>query len=693
MTWTVGVDVGGSFTDFFAVNEHDGRTAVHKVLSTPQNPARAIIRGLREMCDAHVIATHAISRFSHGTTVGTNTLIQRKGARVAVVTTSGFRDLLEIGRQTRPNIFSLQLDHPVPLVPRKRCFELDERTGPGGEVIKPPTDAGIAETIDRVRKSGADACAVCFLFSFAADANERRVAAELQEGIPDLYLSLSSDIYPEIREFERFSTTVLNAYLQPVFDEYLTTLEVDLGAIIPSAVIGINQSNGGLTSIGTGRDYPVRTILSGPAAGVLGSIHVAIESSHRNVITLDMGGTSADVGLIRDGEADLSTSRDVAGFPVRLPMIDIHTVGAGGGSVAWIDRDGLLKVGPRSAGADPGPACYGRGGVEPTVSDANAVLGRLDPSGLLGGKMKIDLEAARNAVRRVAEPIGHSVEATALGITDIVVANMVRAVRRISIERGYDPRDYTLMSFGGAGGLHAVEVGRMLGIRRIVVPQGPGILCAMGLVVADMKEDLVRSTRIRIADGYFEKLRPVLKELAKDLDAWFEAERIPGCDRDRRIALDLRFVGQNHELRVPLPDAIVNSAPSGSSLSDMFLEEHRRCYGYANAGDQVEIINVRLTGLGRRRRKFAREGEQSRRDTGNPRPATVRPVLFDIAADTPADTPVFERKTLAPGHGLTGPAIIRQLDSTTVLGPGDALLVDEHRNLVIDVSQQGRRHP
>ena len=596
MTWTVGVDVGGSFTDFFAVNERDGRTAVHKVLSTPQNPALAINQGLREMCDDHGIAPQAISRFSHGTTVGTNALIQRKGARVAVVTTNGFRDLLEIGRQTRPSIFSLQLDHPAPLVPRRLRFELDERIGPGGEVIKPPTDASIIETVGRVRESGVDACAICLLFSFAADAHERRIAAALKEGIQGLYLSLSSDIYPEIREFERFSTTVLNAYLQPVFDEYLTTLEADLRAIIPSAAIGINQSNGGLTSIGTGRDYPVRTILSGPAAGVLGSIHVARESSHRNVITLDMGGTSADVGLIRECEADLSTSRDVAGFPVRLPMIDIHTVGAGGGSVAWIDRDGLLKVGPRSAGSDPGPACYGLGGVEPTVTDANAVLGRLDPAGLLGGKMRIDIKAARKAIHQVAEPIGLSVEATALGIADIVVANMVRAVRRISVERGYDPRDYTLMSFGGAGGLHAVEVARMLGIRRVVVPKAPGILCAMGLVVADMKEDLVRSTRLRVADGYFEELRPVLQEMANDLESWFEAERIPGCDRDSRIALDMRFVGQNHELRVPLPDATVDSAPSGSRLSDMFLAEHQRCYGYANADDHVEIINVRLTG-------------------------------------------------------------------------------------------------
>ena len=693
MTWTVGVDVGGSFTDFFAVNERDGRTAVHKVLSTPKNPALAINQGLREMCDDHGIAPHAISRFSHGTTVGTNALIQRKGARVAVVTTNGFRDLLEIGRQTRPSIFSLQLDHPAPLVPRKLRFELDERIGPGGEIIKPPTDASIIETVGRVRESGVDACAICFLFSFADDANERRIAAALKEGIQGLYLSLSSDIYPEIREFERFSTTVLNAYLQPAFDEYLTTLEADLRAIIPSAVIGINQSNGGLTSIGTGRDYPVRTILSGPAAGVLGSIHVARESSHRNVITLDMGGTSADVGLIREYEADLSTSRDVAGFPVRLPMIDIHTVGAGGGSVAWIDRDGLLKVGPRSAGTDPGPACYSRGGVEPTVTDANAVLGRLDPAGLLGGKMRIDIKAARKAIQQVAEPIGLSVEATALGITDIVVANMVRAVRRISIERGYDPRDYTLMSFGGAGGLHAVEVARMLGIRRVVVPQAPGILCAMGLVVADMKEDLVRSTRFRVTDGYFEELRPVLQELAKDLDSWFEAERIPGCDRDRRIALDMRFVGQNHELRVPLPDATVDSAPSGSRLSDMFLAEHRRCYGYANADDHVEIINVRLTGLGRRRREFSSEGERSMRDAEVPRPATVRPVLFDIASGSPTDTPVFARGALAPGQEFTGPAVIRQLDSTTVLGPGDSLLVDECRNLVIDVSQQGSRQP
>ena len=681
--------MGGTFTDFYAINQRDGKTAVYKTLSTPKNPAQAIIRGLREMCGRYRIDLGQIEHLSHGTTVGTNALIQRQGARVAVITTRGFRDLLEIGRQTRPKIFSLQEDYPPPLAPRKYCFEVGERIGPNGEVVQSPGEDDIARAVGQVRESGVEACAVCFLFSFASDEHERRISDALRQGIPGLYLSLSSDIYPEIREYERFSTTVLNAYLQPIFDTYLTHLESALGSIIPGAVIGINQSNGGQTSFGHARSYPVRTVLSGPAAGVLGAIHTALQTAQRDLITLDMGGTSADVGLIRKGEADVHTSREVAGFPVRLPMIDIHTVGAGGGSVAWFDRDGLLKVGPLSAGADPGPACYGRGGTEPTVTDANAVLGRLDPSGLLDGEMTLDLEAAHKAIRPAAERIGFTVEATALGIIDIVVANMVRAVRRISVERGYDPRDFVLMPFGGAGGLHAVEVARMLGVRTIVVPNSPGTLCAKGLVVSDRKEDLVRTARIRVSDDYRENVYPVLEEMAAELANWYKSERIPERDRDLQISLDMRYVGQNHELRVPQRDSSIVSLPSGEVLRDRFFAEHQRSYGYANADDDIEIINIRVTGIGRRHMASG-IADNRRRDgavasgTGSPRALTFRAVHF--RADTPTDTPVFRRGDLAPGDDLVGPAIIGQLDSTTVLGIGDALSVDQHGNLSIRVA-------
>ncbi|MDE0346437.1 MAG: hydantoinase/oxoprolinase family protein [Boseongicola sp.] len=681
MAWTVGVDVGGTFTDFFAFDEVRGKAVVHKTLSTPENPAEAVTQGLRELCETEGIDPEEIERFSHGTTVGTNTLIQRKGAVVAVVTTRGFRDLLEIGRQIRPRIFSLQEDYPPPLASRKNCFEVTERIGPDGEVIDPLSKAEIACAIENVRKSGATSCALCLLFSYESNAHEKALAEALKYEIPGLHLSLSSEIYPEIREYERFSTAVLNAYLQPVFDRYMTLLEETLSSRIPGAVIGINQSNGGLTSIQKARDHPIKTALSGPAAGVMGAVDTAIRSSFGDMLTLDMGGTSADVGLVRNGEANVSTSRDVAGFPVRLPMIDIHTVGAGGGSVAWFDRDGLLKVGPISAGADPGPVCYGRGGTQPTVSDANAVIGRLDPSGLLDGAMALDVAAARAALQPVADRIGFTVEATAVGIIDIVVANMVRAVRKISVERGYDPRDMALMSFGGAGGLHAVEVARSLGVRRVIVPESPGILCAKGLVVADKKHDLVRSARILIDEGYRDQAYPVLAKLEQELLNWYDSERITEAERERQITLDMRYVGQNYELRVHQPGSTVRSLPQSDALKATFFSEHQRSYGYHNDGDEIEIVNVRLTGIGRRRIAFS--GDKMKKETREPKPASRQLVWF--SGNEPEETDIYLRAELAPGHGIDGPAIIRQLDSTTVLAQGDRASVDRHLNLEIEV--------
>ena len=683
MAWSVGVDVGGTFTDLCATDERDGRVVVHKTPSTPDNPARAIADGLRALCERAGIDPAEISRFSHGTTVGTNTLIERRGGTVAVITTHGFRDLMEIGRQTRPRIYSFQEDYPPPLAPRKRCFEVAERVGAGGETIEPLADESILEAVRSVRECGADACAICLLFSFRFDAHERAIAARLRRALPQVHQSLSSDIHPEIREYERFSTTVLNAYLQPVFDRYLSVLEAALREYVPNAVVGINQSNGGLTSIGRARSYPVRTVLSGPAAGVTGAVHGTAHTPFRDVITLDMGGTSTDVGLIRQREADVGTSREVAGIPVRLPMLDIHTVGAGGGSVAWFDRDGLLKVGPLSAGADPGPACYGTGGKEPTVTDANLVLGRLDPAGLLDGAMSLDVGAARRAILPIARRVGFAVEATALGIIDIVVANMVRAVRRISVERGYDPRDFALMPYGGAGGLHAVEVARTLGVRTVVVPPAPGILCAHGLVVADHKEDRVRSTRVRIGERYREHVLPVLAELDDELTAWFESERIDEAARLRQVTLDMRYVGQNYELRVPLPEATITSLPRSDEVVELFDRQHERSYGHHSAGEKVEIINVRLTGLGRRS-PVRSDVPAPAGDRSAPEPASVRLVHF--TAEKPRATPIYRRSDLVPGHRLDGPAIVGQMDSTTVVAPNDRLSVDARSNLIVEVA-------
>ena len=763
MTWTIGVDVGGTFTDFYALDEASGTVHTGKRPSTPDNPARAIVEGLLALASRHGIDLAALRQLSHGTTVGTNALIQRRGGDVVMITTRGFRDLLEIGRQTRPHMYSLVEDHPPPLVERRRRFEIDERMGADGEAIAEPVPDAVAAAVEQVRASGADACAVCLLFAFRNPAHEDRIAAALRSALPGLPVCTSFEVQPEFREYERFSTTVLNAYLQPVLGRYLTTLEEALADVAPGAAIGINQSSGGLMSPARARALPVRTALSGPAAGAVGAAHVAKRagaprrrdsgdprgmhgtpgaahstkpsgsaetSGRRNVITLDMGGTSADVALIRDFRADVSFERDVAGFPVRLPSVDVETVGAGGGSVAWFDRDGLLKVGPASAGADPGPACYGRGGGQPTVTDANLVLGRLPARGLLAGEMRLDASLARAAIAPIADRLGFGVERTARGMLDVVVANMVRATRTISVERGYDPREFTLMAFGGAGPLHARDVAAALRMREILVPAAPGILCAQGLIVSDLKEDFVAGDRIPGDAAGLRRLAEHVEALGARARAWFDAERIPAGSRRVELAVDARYVGQNFELAVPFAaggDEDAVAVPSPEALRERFLEVHESAYGYANPHDPIEIVNVRLTARGR---LIEPPAPPAPGDPGPlPEPFERRPVWFDggsVAEHTPGaagdnaagsigenvtgdaaeypgadaaghasgnaagrtgagavDCPVYDRQSLRVGHILDGPAIVEQLDSTTPIFPGDRTVVDSAGNLVI----------
>ena len=684
MAWTIGVDVGGTFTDFYALDEAGGVVHAGKRPSTPDNPARAIIEGLLALAARHGIDLAELRRLSHGTTVGTNALIQRRGGDVVMITTRGFRDLLEIGRQTRPHMYSLVEDHPAPLVERRRRFEIAERMGADGKAITEPTDDAIAAAVEQVRASGAGACAVCLLFAFRNPAHEDRIAAALRSALPGLPVCTSFEVQPEFREYERFSTTALNAYLQPVLGRYLASLEQELAGVAPGASLGINQSSGGLMSPERARALPVRTALSGPAAGAVGAAHSAKLSGRRNVITLDMGGTSADVALVRDFRADVSFERDVAGFSVRLPSVDIETVGAGGGSIAWFDRDGLLKVGPASAGADPGPACYGRGGDRPTVTDANLVLGRLSARGLLAGEMKLDESLARAAFEPVARALGFSVERTAHGVLGIVVANMVRTVRTISVERGYDPREFTLMPFGGAGPLHARDVALALGMREILVPPAPGILCAQGLVVSDLKEDFVSSGRIPGDEAGIRRLAEHARDLAGRARAWLDAEGVPAGGHRLELAVDARYVGQNFELAVPVAagdGAEALPVPSPRTLRERFFEVHEAAYGYANPHDPIEIVNVRLTARGR-----LTEASAPRTPPGPgsfPVPFERRAVRF--AAEDAVDCPVYERDALRAGHAIDGPAIVEQLDSTTPVFPGDRATVDPAGNLVIRV--------
>jgi N-methylhydantoinase A len=500
-----------------------------------------------------------------------------------------------------------------------------------------------------------------------------------------LLISLSSEVQREFREYERFSTAVLNAYLQPLMVRYLSDLERRVSEEAASAKIGIYQSSGGLMSIDTARRFPVRTALSGPAAGAVGAIHSARLSKQPNIITLDMGGTSADVALIRRYRESVSFDRAVAGFPIRLPMVDIHTIGAGGGSIAWFDRDGLLKVGPSSAGADPGPACYGKGGKSATVTDANLLLGRLSARGLIGGRMPLDPDAARETIAPIAKRFEFSIERTALGIIEIVVANMVRAIRTVSVERGHDPRDYCLLPFGGAGPLHASDVARALGISRFLVPAAPGILCAQGLIASDLKDDIVRSARIRLDDKNLPAVREILESLMQAANSWFRREAVKPADRRVNVALDMRYVGQNFELPVSLGTAAGGKLPrlDAERLRSSFFVVHDQFYGFHNETDPVEIINIRLStsaGLAR-----LRLGKTSRKKASRPKPVAYRPVWFTHAR--PSKTPVYDRADLQPGHTIAGPAVVEQFDSTSILYPKDRLIVDNVMNLLIEVGQ------
>jgi N-methylhydantoinase A len=680
MSWVIGVDVGGTFTDFFAFDDTTDRIVLHKVASTPGNPAQAVISGLRELGARHGIDLDAIVRLSHGTTVATNALIQRRGGKVALVVTEGFRDLIEIGRQIRPHVFSLQADYPPPLVPRELRFEASERVTADGKALRALDPDTLPALVKAIGDAKPDACAVCLLFSFLNPAHEAMLRDALSAAYPDMYLSISSEVQPEFREYERLSTTVLNAYLQPVIDRYLADFQEGVSAAAPRAALGINQSSGGLMSVARARHMPIRTALSGPAAGAVGAIHMARLSGVPDVISLDMGGTSADVALMRNYTAGTTFNKWIEGYPARLASVDINAVGAGGGSIAWFDRDGLMKVGPQSAGALPGPACYGRGGEAATVTDANLVLGRLSPRGLLNGEMSLDVNLARKAIAPFAERLVFSVERTAHGMLGIVVANMVRAIRTVSVERGHDPRAFALLPFGGAGPLHATDVAKSLGITRCLVPFAPGILCAQGLIVSDLRETFVRTAVTPLNDARLADVIARVAELKVQAGAWFDAEGVDAANRTIDVVLDARYVGQNFELAIGLGGS--TPLPSADDIRQRFFTEHERAYGFHNPADPVEIVNFRLIAAGKLRQPASRPTEP--RKSGAPQAASRRKVWF--TADAAEDTPVYDRATLLPGDTIAGPAVIEQLDSTTLLFPGDRATVDPYLNLMVEIS-------
>lgn len=655
----IGVDTGGTFTDFvIAIND---QILIKKLPSTPKNPSLSILEGVKEFLDA------ALLHIIHGTTVATNSLLERKGGRIALITTKGFEDILFIGRQTRHELYSLKGEPRIPLLPRSSCFGIQERVTALGQVEKKIILEELQKILKKTIKAKIEAIAVSLINSYANPSNEKIISREIKK--KKMLYSSSSDILPEYREYERTATTAVNAYLMPVISRYLAELE----GKIKRAELRIMQSNEGYMTPTKAKIEPIRTALSGPAGGVVGAFHLSKAAGFSNIITFDMGGTSSDVSLI-DGQIRRTNEGVIGNFPVRIPIIDIHTVGAGGGSIAHVDKGGSLRVGPQSAGADPGPACYGRGSF-PTVTDANLVLGRLAPEFFLGGRMKIYLERSRKVLEKLAKRIGKSMLETASGIIEIANANMEKAIRVISIERGFDPRNFALFSFGGAGGMHSAEIALNLQIPRVIVPKNAGVLSALGLLLADSIKDYSQSilkSSEKISPNELDRLFVKLQEkgLIAMQDDGFKKEEIHIYP-----FLDLRYFGQSYEITIPYRKT---SSPF-IFISD-FHRAHQKLYSYHHRQKTVEIVNIRIKVVGKGKTISLRKLP---RGDSDPQVAFIRNQDLHYKGKT-MQASVFTRELLSPGARLKGPALIADADSTTFLPPDYKLDVDGFLNLLIE---------
>ncbi|MFP9190960.1 hydantoinase/oxoprolinase family protein [Natronosalvus vescus] len=698
--WRVGVDVGGTFTDVVTVR--DGTIHVTKTPSTPNVPDEGVVDGL-EARRRHGVANRDtrqdaqdaqdesgleygdIDFFAHGTTVATNAVLEGEWADTALVTTGGFRDVLEIGRQARPDIYDFDVTKPEPIVPRDRRYEVTERLDERGRVETPLEPESVNAVADALADTDVDSIAISLLFSFENTDHERRVRDRLEDVGIDASFSLSSDVLPEIREYERTLATALNAALKPVMDAYIGRLASSIDDLGVPAPLRIMQSNGGLIDADQARNRPINTLLSGPAAGVQGAAHVAGLQGLENVLTLDMGGTSCDVSMIRDGEPVVSTDVTVGDYPVGVSMVDVHTIGAGGGSIAWIDAGGALRVGPRSAGAVPGPICYGRGGEEPTVTDAHLLLGRLDPEAFLSDALEVDVDRVESIVaERIADPLGMSIEEAAQGILDVANANMERALRVVSVERGHDPREFVLVAFGGAGPLHASALADGLDIPRVVVPRTAGVLSALGLVLTDRIHDASTSMVRRLADVSSETLEATFERLEREGYDRLAGDGTAddGTDENGRIvlerAIDLRYVGQSFDLTIALPDEPVTQSVL-EVATRRFHERHEQRYGHASPDESIELVTVRLRARGLVDTPTL---TASNRD-GDPDDAIreERPVGFD---ERTHDTRIYDRDRLPADVALEGPAIVEGAESTVVIRPGQHATVDEYGSLLVE---------
>ena len=688
----IGVDVGGTFTDLILESESiggmTGGVMVHKVPSTPEDQSIGVIRGITEICEMAGVALGDIEKIVHGTTVATNAVIEYDGAEVGMLTTRGFRDILLLARGKRPHNFSMQFDVPwqsKPLVKRRNRIVISERIlPPDGRVEVALDEDEVRAAAELLKKRSVDAVIICFIYSFLNNTHEQRAKAIVKEFLPDTYVSCSSEVADVIREYERFSTAAMNAFIGPRTSFYLRNLRGALRAEGVGAEIRVMQSNGGVTTIEGGSERPVTILMSGPAGGVIGGKWAGDLSGVENLITVDIGGTSADISVVPSGEVRIMNPRDtnIGGYPILTPMIDLATIGAGGGSIAYVDEGGAFRVGPRSAGANPGPACYGKGGVEPTVTDAQVVLGRLDPEQFLGGGVAIDPKLSAKAIEdNLCGKLNMSVEEAALGVIRVINSNMALEIRANSVAKGIDPRDYSLVAFGGAGPLHGVALAKTVAARETIVPPAPGINAATGLLATDMQYEFTRSALITIStakQSEFDLLNSQLDELVTQAGAALDADGVaPGTRKFTRIA-ECRYQGQGFELRAELPAEAV-TAGNKQVLIDNFHESHRRDYGHAFEDQNVEIITLRVIASAATARlnwpKLAAGTGQ------NPKNAVMysRPTTFD--GGEALETPRYDRGKLAAGQTVSGPAIIIQHDSTTLIPPGHVAEISDYGNL------------
>ncbi len=692
--YRLGIDIGGTFTDGVLIDEITGDISIDKVLTTPPDPSEGFLHAARRLVDRAALEPEDLRYVIHATTVATNAVLERRGAEAGLLVTQGFRDLLEIARQVRYELYNLQTTKPIPLIPRQRCLEIPERLNYQGDVLVPLDEEAVVTAVHALRAQRVQAIAVCFLHSYRNPTHEARAAEIIRRLYPEAMISLSSEIAPEIREYWRASTTVTNAYIMPMVRRYLETVERRLDEAKLTTKVHIVQSSGGIMSATAAKERPVHMLESGPAAGVAAAAFFSEVTGCADAISFDMGGTTAKTGLVRGSQPSVLTEFEAgsafgtgtglakgSGYPILAPVMDLVEVGAGGGSIAWIDSGGLMRVGPRSAGAAPGPACYGRGGTKPTVSDANLVLGRLNPDYFLGGEISLDRDAAWQAIEvECARPLGIDVVAAATGIIEIANAAMVQAMRLVSVQRGYDPRDFALVAFGGAGPVHANHLAAELGIPVVVIPPSPGVASALGMVVSNVRHDY-RVTHIQpVADLDVQQVESIFSGFEMKARAILFDEGLPPDRLRLERYLDLRYVGQSWKLSIPLPNGHADAMES-PWLKARFDEEHEQRYGYCVPEEPVEVVNIGLSAIGLIPKPNLKEIPE-----GGPSAAaalkTSRPVYFAGMADF-TDCPIYDRYALHHGNVVSGPAIIEEVDSTTVVAPGYCAEVARHGVLVL----------